>query len=121
MEFAAIAPPLSIAGDADEDVLAIGRFEHSVDSPTQITTHSATGNRCRNLAGDSCLRNVLRHQKNRSLEQADPHLAAAADLGPVALAQRRENAYHREHRARDIDDGSAGAQRHAAWSGHECE
>ena len=111
-EMLAEAPPLAVAGDADENLFAVGGREGFVDRPGAV----ARRHRRHRLAGHHFAGHVRHHQKRGGFEQSGFDRLAAA--GALALAQRRLDADHREHAAHDVDDRSAGAQRLARRSGH---
>ncbi len=106
------ALPLRVAGDADENLLAVGGGERLVDRPGAF----ARRHRRRRAAGDRLAGHVLRHQEGGRFEQRGFDELAAP--GVLALAQRRLDGDHRERAAHDVDDGGAGAQRLAGRPGH---
>ena len=112
-EMLAEAPPLVVAGETDEDLLAVGGRERLVDAPTRLSRAGIGGG---GRPVTACARHVLRHQERGRFEQRRFDELAAA--GAVALAQRGLDADHGEHAAHDVDDRRPGAQRLAGRAGH---
>ena len=106
------ALPLPVAGQADENLLAVGGRERLVNRPGAFTRRHWR----QRPSGDNFAGHMLHHQKRGRFEQSGfDHLPAS---GALALTQRRLDADHREHAAHDVDYRRSGTQRLARRSGH---
>ena len=107
------ARPLLVAGDADKELAVARGVEDLVDRPGAAPDR----HRPRVEPGRRHPGHMRAHQKRGVLEQRARDALALS--GRIALAQRRLHRDDAEHRAHDVDDRGAGAQRPARRPGHE--
>ena len=114
-EFLDEARPLLVGGDADEQLAVAGGLEHLIDGPGA----AAGGHGAGLEAGGGHAGHVRAHEEGGTFEQGAADALAFA--GEVALPQCGLRGDDAEHRAQDVDDRGAGAQRPARRAGHQGE
>ena len=107
------ARPLLVAGDADEQLPAVRGGEHLVDRPRRRAAPASAAAATPVAAMPAMWVPIRKTALSNSALQTRWPLP-----GRVALAQRRLHRDHAEHRAEDVDDRGAGAQRPARRAGH---
>ena len=116
-ELLAEALPVTVGGDADEDLFPVGGGEELVDPPAHARALLHLGQGHRRLARGAVLGQPLPDPEHRRLEEARGDPLPEARLRP--LLKRREDGDHAVRGGAHVHDRGARAHGLAARAGHE--